>query len=41
MCIVIGLGIVAGVAPWCTHFALMFIVHILHGGFASALDTGV
>ncbi|XP_045168053.2 sodium-dependent glucose transporter 1A-like [Mercenaria mercenaria] len=39
ICIVSGLGIVAAVAPWCSHFAAMFIVHALHGGFASALDT--
>lgn len=37
--IVCGLGIASGVAPWCSHFAAMFAVHVFHGAFASALDT--
>ncbi|WAQ93973.1 MF4B1-like protein [Mya arenaria] len=34
-----GLGLVAAVTPWCSNFAAMFIAHVLHGAFASALDT--
>ncbi|KAL4221145.1 hypothetical protein ACF0H5_019404 [Mactra antiquata] len=37
--IMAGLGTVASIAPWCNHFIAMFIIHVLHGGFASALDT--
>lgn len=37
---VLCMGVVAGVTPWCDHIAAMLSVHVLHGAFAAALETG-
>jgi len=36
-----GLGIVGGITPYCDTFVTMSIVHVMHGAFASAIDTGI
>ncbi|XP_045206849.1 sodium-dependent glucose transporter 1A-like [Mercenaria mercenaria] len=37
--IVLGMGVVAAITPWCFHFAAMLVVHVFHGVFAAAVDT--
>lgn len=37
--VVMGMGLAAAIAPWCSHFAAMLSIHVLHGIFNIALDT--
>ncbi|XP_045201860.1 sodium-dependent glucose transporter 1A-like [Mercenaria mercenaria] len=34
-----GMGVAAGMTPWCYNFVAMLIAHVLHGIFAAAVDT--
>jgi hypothetical protein len=40
MLFVWGMGVAAGVTPWCYNFVAMLLAHVMHGICAAAIDTG-